>query len=249
MRKYISFLMTALLALTTACEKDTTPLPEKDEAIPAPVDMGIYVKGKNVKWASHNLGATKESEIGNYYAWGATARYKNYDWRKYPWSNDDGTRFSKYCANTGTQASWWNAEGEADGLSVLLPEDDIAHKKLKGSWRMPTKEEVEALLATQHSPYYIWVKGYEMDGTVGVYISYTKDGVSQHIFLPLAGRRNGDQVEFDKERGYYASSTQSEGATGGPDGCFNLGLEKTVEAGLWSNSRCYGYSIRPVYVE
>ena len=67
------------------------------------------------------------------------------------------------------------------------------------------------------------------------------------IFLPLAGRKNGNKLEFAKERGYYASSTLSEGATGGPDGCFNLGLEKDVDAGLWSNSRCYGFSIRPVY--
>ena len=31
------------------------------------VDLGL-----SVKWATCNLGATKDDEIGNYYAWGET---------------------------------------------------------------------------------------------------------------------------------------------------------------------------------
>ena len=43
--------------------------------------------------------------------------------------------------------------------------------------------------------------------------------------------------------------TASKGATDGPDGAFNLGIDINDEgAGIWSNSRCYGFPIRPVYV-
>ena len=39
------------------------------------VDLGL-----SVKWAKCNLGASKEDEYGNHYAWGETAVKETYNW-------------------------------------------------------------------------------------------------------------------------------------------------------------------------
>ncbi len=80
MKRLIYFSLAALFALSVSCSKDKktgnedagkygvdgkTPMPEA-------VDIGLVVDGKTIKWASFNLGASKEYEYVNYYAWGET---------------------------------------------------------------------------------------------------------------------------------------------------------------------------------
>ena len=47
---------------------------------------------------------------------------------------------TKYCIS-----SYEGKDGFVDNKTVLDPEDDVAHVKLGGSWRMPTIAEVEEL--------------------------------------------------------------------------------------------------------
>ena len=249
MKKAILLSLAVALALGfSSCKKENYDLPDGDVTMPLAVDLGIKVDGKTIKWASCNLGATEEYEPGSFYAWGSTTRKTEYLWKSYPYSNSDGTKFLKYCLPS--QASWWAGEGEPDGLQVLQPGDDVAAKRLGGHWRMPTEKEVNALLTTLYSPGYfqvVWDFHASSNGVKGVRI--TRNTTGQSIFLPYSGRMDGNKKEFNGIRGFFWSSTASKGATDGPDGAFNLGIDINDEgAGLWSNSRCYGFPIRPVYV-
>ena len=90
------------------------------------VDLGLP---NGLKWAACNLGATKLSESGGYYAWGETEPKNDYSWETYKWATYewDLTRIlTKY---NGT-----------DGKKILDPEDDAATVKLGSPWRMPTTE-------------------------------------------------------------------------------------------------------------
>lgn len=132
------------------------PAPEKDTFVEA-VDLGL-----SVKWASCNIGATKPEEYGGYYAWGETKTKSFYHWATYKWSYPD-SYILKY--NT------------SDNKTVLEAEDDVAHVKLGGSWRMPTIDEWNELIE-----YCVWTydsesKGYKVVGK----------NSDAFIFLPLAG--------------------------------------------------------------
>lgn len=76
------------------------------------VDMGL-----SVKWASMNLGAKSEDEIGMFFAWGETSPKPGYTRDNYDFSVDAG----KDCY-------------------------DAAKAKLSGDWRVPTKTEWEELV-------------------------------------------------------------------------------------------------------
>ena len=114
------------MVLAVSCKKDdktnkgkygvdgVTPMPEA-------VDLGL-----SVKWASFNLGASKEYEYGDYYAWGETATKDNYDWASYKWCTGAENKLTKYCPKN--KADKWDAVAKPDGPDgevKLFPSDDV----------------------------------------------------------------------------------------------------------------------------
>lgn len=95
------------------------------------VDLGL-----SVNWACCNVGANAPEELGGYYAWGETEEKNDYSRENYKWYK--GGEFTKYCTDTD--------QGLVDNKIVLEPEDDVAHVKWGGNWRMPTLEEMEELV-------------------------------------------------------------------------------------------------------
>ncbi|MEE3466028.1 MAG: hypothetical protein VZQ48_04720 [Candidatus Cryptobacteroides sp.] len=77
--------------------------------------------GLSVLWAKSNLGATSESEAGDYFSWGESNGYIT-----------GKTTFSR---------SEYTFAGK-----TLQPEDDAAHVSLGGDFRMPTSAEWEELM-------------------------------------------------------------------------------------------------------
>ena len=162
-----------------------TPVTPPAEAQYEAVDLGL-----SVKWATFNVGATKPEEYGGYYAWGETEEKENYDWSTYKWCNGDAYSMTKYCTST--------SYGTVDNKTTLEPEDDVAHVKWGGSWRMATSDEQEELV---NNCTWTWttlngVNGYTVTGPNG-----------NSIFLPAAGFRNRSGVIFRGSCGYYLSSS------------------------------------------
>jgi hypothetical protein len=260
MKQSLYLTLAVMLAMTASCTKTDPLVKDNNHPVvkPEAVDLGIQVGGKPIKWASFNLGATNECEYGNYYAWGETVTKKDgYNWNTYSYANAVGTEFTKYCLES--QDEWWAGTRNADNAAVLKSSDDAAKKNLKGKWRMPTLDEVLALLYTQKLSNYKWeyeeaidedyneVKNVYGNTIYGVRITYKDTGAS--IFLPLGGRIIDKSPEEVNELGYYWTSSLSTGEDGGPDGAYCLGLEIDEPAGRWSIGRYYGALVRPVYVE
>lgn len=143
------------------------------------VDLGL-----SVKWATMNVGASAPGDYGDYYAWGETVTKSNYDWSTYLDSpNRDGKSFTKYALDKNTQ---------------LDPEDDVAHVKLGGEWRMPTKAEQDEL---REKCSWIWTtygghNGYFVIGSTG-----------NAIFLPAAGYHSDTTIYDAGSYGCYWSSS------------------------------------------
>ena len=191
------------------------------------VDLGL-----SVKWAIYNVGATKPEEYGDYYAWGETETKSNYDWFTYKWSDGSYNTMTKYCNNSD-----YGNEGFTDTLTVLTPEDDVAHVKWGGSWRMPTKAEQDEL---RNNCTWIWTT---LNGVNGYLVTSNKTGYTDRsIFLPAAGCCDGLGSGGVVYNGDYWSSSLY---TGFPIGaCYFWFGSDYVGADF--HSRYYGFSVRPV---
>ncbi|MBQ9362648.1 MAG: Ig-like domain-containing protein [Bacteroidaceae bacterium] len=143
------------------------------------VDLGL-----SVRWALMNVGATSDSDYGDYFAWGETKPKSTYNWSTYKWgtSEDNLTKYNL-----------------ADGKKQLDLADDAARANWGGSWRMPTEDEFYELV---HECDWEWttkggVNGYEV----------TSRTTRQSIFLPAAGFRSDSTLGFPGTYGYYSSSS------------------------------------------
>ena len=197
------------------------------------VDLGL-----SVKWAKRNLGASKPSDYGDYYAWGETEPKEKYIWATYKWmqtGQSGWTHITKYTVgDRQTKGIWYDSDGTfiGDGKTTLEAADDAATAKLGSPWRMPTSDEIRELL---DNCTWTWTtqdgkNGYEVKGTNG-----------NSIFVPAAGYRPSSELNFAGSWGSFWSSSLS-GDSGNA-----LGLYFNSGAHDWGASyRNVGFSVRPV---
>ncbi len=174
------------------------------------VDLGLP---SGTLWATCNVGATKPTEYGDYFAWGETEPKEVYADSTYKWFYADSEIYTKY-----------NSE---DGLTTLLPEDDAATANWGSEWRMPTNEEQRELY---ENSYMVQTDGYNGTDVIGVIFYKAKSAEDKgefvarwqtpssdysvssdaHVFLPAAGYRWDWFLNFDDDYSYYWSSSLSE---------------------------------------
>jgi hypothetical protein len=121
--KKIFIITLAAMFLGTAgyAKSKVTEDNSRSEDIVEAVDLGL-----SVRWANMNVGATKISGYGTYFAWGETAPKDYYSWNTYAWSKGDSQFLTKYSTT--------------DRRTQLAPVDDAAQANWGGKWRMPTVE-------------------------------------------------------------------------------------------------------------
>lgn len=202
------------------------------------VDLGITMKGSGgttykLYWADSNLGATSPEGNGDYYAWGEVNPKTDYSWSTYKWSNGASNKLIKYCP-AGKQ-SYWDGSGSPDGKLVLDPEDDAAHAKLGGNWRMPTFKEWQELGKCEKK---VWTT---QNGVKGMLITGNN---GNSIFLPAAGFRKNDESAggVGVDGNYWTSSLRDDRPENAWDGWIKDGTFSRN-----SPDRCNGYPVRPVY--
>lgn len=94
-----------------------------------------------------NIGASTETEQGDYYAWGETEPYYS---NLYPlvWKEgkEGGYELSSYsyCSDNGYTKYIIYSWTFIDGLSILENKDDAAAVNWGGTWRMPTIQWLSA---------------------------------------------------------------------------------------------------------
>jgi hypothetical protein len=196
---------------------------------PEPIDLGLP---SGLKWASYNVGASKPEEKGGYYAWGETEEKDVYEWTTYKWCKGSQRSLTKYCDKSNY--------GNVDNKLVLDPEDDVAHVKWGGEWRMPTLEEYKELIANTTSE---WTT---LNGVKGC--KFTSKTSANYIFLPAAGDRWNSKIYNAGAWGYYWSSSLLQSHPG--DACSMYFMQFGPQVGRDSSrdygTRLCGRCVRPV---
>lgn len=198
-----------------------------EDAIPEGyVDLGLP-SGK--LWASCNLGASTETEYGDYYMWGSTTPNTDTpcDWVHAPFNNGandfDETYFNAH------KDEWLDGD-------VLKTEYDAVYQVTGGKAHIPTKEDFEELISNTTN---IWTTINSING----YLFTSKANPRNKIFIPASGYRLASRF-LDLGTGTHtwgASLNVSE-----PYGSWDLDFSE-IGIGLGSSDRYCGCCIRGVY--
>ena len=197
--KRIFLLLCTFLALAVACKKEGKV--EKMEA----VDMGT-----GILWSKSNLGTEEAYNYGYCYAWASTKAGGDFLWEKCPYCTvkPDGSldQITKYNTNDRLEFG-----------------DDAARVRLKNGWRLPTAEEMNALLGDDFE--WEWIDEYKLSNgntafdnrshsTVsGFQVTNKNTGTS--LFFPAAGigTENGGLLRVGNLGGYWTSDCSSTDAS------------------------------------
>ena len=206
---------------------------------PSPVEYVDLGLPSGLKWAKCNLGASKPSDYGDYYAWGETAPKTDYTWATYKWmqaGQSDWKHITKYTIADGQgEGIWYDSAGAfiGDNKTVLDAADDAATQQLGSPWRMPTVDEQEELITKCT---WTWTT---QDGVNGCQV---KGPNGNAIFLPAAGYRDESGLIEAGSWGYYCSNSLYTLSYHTRGLCFD-------STGLITNfarRRYYGFTVRPV---
>ena len=139
------------------------------------VDLGLP---SGTLWAKYNIGATKESDYGDLFAWGATEPYR--------------INGSTLIDNTDNYAKSYANTIRHD----LYPNEDVATVKWGKGWKMPTKAQMDELV---DNTTYTWATISGVNGG-----KFTASN-GNYIFFPAAGGVNGGSLHDRGGGGLYWS--------------------------------------------
>lgn len=189
------------------------------------VDLGLP---SGTLWAKCNIGATSESDYGDYFMWGSTT------------------------PNTASECTWTNApfNGGSDSYNdtyfnsvkntvcpngILAKGYDVAYKTTNGAARMPTKTEFQELLSGT-------TNGWTRVNGINGWKFTSKTDTSKYIFIPAAGYRSGGSVD---SVGYSGDVWSSSLDTSYPGRAWNLDFGSDG-CSLSNLNRHNGWSVRAV---
>ena len=187
-----------------------------------------YVEIGGIKWATCNVGAEKETDCGKYFAWGETKGFINASEKRFTWED------YKFGFDT-------NKYNESDGKTVLESVDDAVASAWGNGWRLPTKEEFQALLDATTSA---WKTNYQGSGVAGLVCTDKRDS-SKVLFFPACGNcYNGNLNNVGSFGFYWSSSLYSSSVQSAYCLDFNIGLGYVYWEVILH--RIYGFSVRGV---
>ncbi|MDE7386467.1 MAG: toll/interleukin-1 receptor domain-containing protein [Muribaculaceae bacterium] len=216
----------AIEEVVPAIEEDEEDENQQEESVaifePSKFPQKTFVDlGLSVLWYSHNVGAKKASDIGQYYKWGALKPFTSQDIGKKPsWENDKPNEISGN-----------------DLYDVATANNHTINGK---TFRMPTAEEFQELLDNC-----IWEYG-KLENQIGYSVTSTTTKEPVSIFLPLAGYYSNDvqannPIERNRSLYYWSGTIQQKNP--------NLAIALECRDGqrcLSSPSQVQGLLIRPV---
>ena len=207
---------------------------------------GVQLWENGPYWAECNVGATKPEEYGYYFWWGDTVGYKpsggmlnDYYYYDVTWVSSKGERMTNSpftessCPTCGKSSSALLSAGYIDSTGNLAPEHDAATVHLGSPWRMPTNDEIGALINNCTTT---WTT---KNGVYGRLITGKGTYSDKSIFLPAAGSGLGSSLYYADSRGYYWSSAPDS------DDAWCLYF-KSGNFRQYGDDRYFGQPVRPV---
>ncbi len=154
------------------------------------IDLGLP-SGK--KWAMCNVGATTPCEPGLLFQFGRVDGYAY---------GDTNHQFSSVNPPVTTSGKTYTAG------DVLVAADDAAAVNMGGKWHMPTKADIDELIANTTNS---WVKcNVEHDGehtTMLGRLFVSKTDTNKKLFIPAAGYFVGGSFSYRGSSGFVRSSS------------------------------------------
>ena len=134
------------------------------------VDLGLPSR---LKWATMNVGATSETDYGDYFMWGSIEPNTPDEctWTNAPF-NGGSSDYDETEFNSVKNTVYPNG--------ILAKEYDAARVNMGGDWRMPTKAEIQELIDNTTKK---WTQVNSVDG----WKFTSKTDTSKYIFIPAAG--------------------------------------------------------------
>lgn len=225
-------------------------IPQADEDLY--VDLGLP---SGLLWATRNIDATQKNGF-------AKSAYQ-YDASYFSWGNVDGhnptspTSFAPWdWGGINAQEPWFEGQiyGDTKGSSLQtgIPvnnEYDAARHVLGGSWRMPTSEEFQELIANcsfineegEAIPALQGDKRVTVNGIIGIYLQSNINGA--RLFLSCTGLGQDTVLNLRGINGFYWSSTVITKRNAA-----SFTINNTLVNPSNNNGRFYGFTIRPVMV-
>lgn len=192
------------------------------------VDLGLP---SGLLWAKTNVGANSPEESGLFYAWAETAPKSEYSWATYKYANGSETSLTKYCSSY--------SYGSVDYKETLESGDDAATVNWGSLWRTPTLSETQELIS-----YCTWTPS-SLNGVNGVYVTGPS---GKSIFFPSTGVKIYNISMFNQDV-CVQSATIFNASNGNPSMASVLYYENGSPHYWYGWHRCWGYPVRPVYVE
>ena len=206
--------------------------------------IGVQLWENGPYWAECNVGASKPTECGYYFWWGDTIGYERNSANNGWVSVKDGSSFSfgsdDNCPTYRKDNSQLQVEGYIDSEGNLMPAHDAATAYIGAPWRMPTSDEIKALVDNCTAT---WTNNWNGTGVNGRLVTGNGAYASKSIFLPATGYGQYHADLVHGPDGDYWSST--------PD----LGYDFIAAGRLYFTSkgfyesildRYYGLPVRPV---
>ena len=207
-------------------------------------------------WAECNVGATEPEECGYYFWWGDTVGYTRsggtWDERTsrfydVTWVSSTGEQMSNSpfpdsdsspitCPTMNKDNSTLQSEGWIDATTNLVAAHDAATAHLGAPWRMPTSDEIEALINNCTTT---WIT----NGVKGRLVTGSGAYANRSIFLPATGYGDTTNLYNTASQGYYWSSTPHPGRL---SYAWRLHFTSKSFSQQYSNYRYYGQPVRPV---
>lgn len=219
---------------TTIAVSDVAKITFEDSDTPTPptpgsekmVDMGL-----SVKWAAWNIGGTKPSDYGNFYAYGEIEpkteyTVDNYLWQDPDW-NDDEVLYEQ-----------WERYYKL-GATMTGTNYDVAHVKWGDQWRMPTREEWTELISNCD---WTWTA---IDGVAGTMATSRITGNS--VFFPAAGNMVDAEHTHDQLGCFYWTSSEYDDAPYVECRNYRANMDATYRSADGYDYPEVGFSVRAVY--
>ena len=164
------------------------------------VDLGL-----SVKWATCNIGAEEAGDAGNYYMWGdlIDRKAEGYSAANYPYitktmvqdKDKDGNLMFDEETGEPIMSEIWNYTDIGSNISGNETYD-VARKEWGATWRIPTQEDVQELIANCT---FLWTN---YKSSMGFEITSKINGAK--IFMPAAGFYMGTpQCSYYGSNGSY----------------------------------------------
>ena len=246
----LTMMMVAMLSFSVvSCGDD-----DENEKIPntqinghEAVDLGLP---SGTKWAKVNIGAISAYDRGKFFQWGENGYI--YDDENVGWNSNYKPGNVAYMGTTSSNCGTDNDVMFADGIIIKDAEGnwngsiagnakyDAATASWGGSWKMPTKAQMDELISQCTWTYTNSI----IDGGFSGYTVKGKNGNS--IFLPLGGYRHYLNLDRGSSCGCYWSASISQNSAAD---AYYLTFEINTTSGnvrVSKEERIYGFNIRAV---